>query len=111
MLANDVNRDGKTDVVGMSGRRGDVTVALGTGTGTFLPSIRYRVGGKPWEIAAADLNRDGNLDILATTGLPDELHVLFGTSTGVFLPPRIFSAATCRPGSRPATSTRTASST
>jgi FG-GAP-like repeat len=92
VLANDFDRDGRTDIVGMSGRRADVTVALGTRTGTFLPPIRYRVGGSPWEIAAADLNRDGNLDILATTGLPDELHVLFGTGTGVFLPPRIFAA-------------------
>jgi hypothetical protein len=65
VLANDFNRDGKTDLAGVSVRRADVTVMLGNGNGTFLPPIRYRVGGDPWEIAAADLNGDGNLDILA----------------------------------------------
>jgi hypothetical protein len=48
VLANDFNRDGKTDIVGMSGRRADVTVALScraaAGSDASAPPTRRKLG-------------------------------------------------------------------
>jgi hypothetical protein len=81
----DVNGDLKSDLLVVNGcrlrghqcARGNVSVLLGNGDGTFQPASTFPTGGDhPTSVAAADLNVDGRLDLLvANYGLSGGMTV------------------------------------
>ncbi|MGC3979736.1 MAG: VCBS repeat-containing protein [Steroidobacteraceae bacterium] len=77
VIAVDLNKDGKPDIVGsnqggMSTDKGTITVVLNKGKGQFAPPVQYTLGNAgPYETTAADYNGDG---------YPDLAVELFGTS-------------------------------
>jgi len=86
----DFNGDGKTDLAATNDS-GRVTIALGTGTGSFGTNTTYTlVSGLPAGlgamcIGAADFNNDGHLDIATSGyGLAGYLSIMLGTGTGSF---------------------------
>ena len=108
IVAADVNRDGRVDLVGVSGRfdvfttdqpLGQVHVRLGNGNGTFQSPVSYAVG-VPGSVSVAvgDFNGDGRLDVATGNrsvvenydgggvGLSDSVSVLAGNGSGGFLP-------------------------
>lgn len=94
IVAADLNRDGRLDLVVSPGDVGAYgpTVLLGNGDGTFRPPVSYAVDGAPSYLAVGDFNRDGRLDIATSDGSStnqgnDTVSVLLGNGDGTFRPP------------------------
>ena len=82
-----MNNDGKLDVAVANAGSNDVSVLLGTGTGTLAAAVNYRVGRMPFSPAAVDLNRDGFLDlVVANTNLGGSasISILINRGNGTF---------------------------
>lgn len=94
----DLNTDGHLDLITAHAASDDVTVLLGTGTGTFQAPQHFPVGVAPVAMAVADLNTDGHLDLITVNAASNNITVLLGTGTGTFQVPQHFFA-----GSAPAT--------
>jgi hypothetical protein len=92
VVAADVNRDGKPDLVVANADtngtdRGSIGVLLGKGDGTFQPAVIYDSGGiGASAIAVADLNGDGKPDVSVTNIFDTTVGVLLGNGDGTFLP-------------------------
>lgn len=61
--AEDVNGDGRPDLVAGNHYFNTVSVFLNNGTGAFLPKVDYPGGGSPASVGLADFNGDGKADI------------------------------------------------
>jgi hypothetical protein len=91
----DVNGDGKPDVI-TSNTNGKVTVLLGAGNGSFLPSklIATVAGGAP-SIAVGDFNHDGKTDLAVASSPSNSVEVYLGRGDGTFaLPLKVSLGAT-----------------
>ena len=67
--------------------RGNVSVLLGNGDGTFQPAVQYRVDGvgeNPSSLAIGDLDGDDNLDLAVANGYGGTVSVLLGNGDGTF---------------------------
>ncbi len=102
VVAGDFNGDGRLDlaVAGTNNNdatntvRGEVSVLLGNGDGTFQAAQQYAVGGYPNSIVAGDFNGDGKLDLavsdqgneLGGATDPGGVSVLLDNGDGTFEP-------------------------
>jgi hypothetical protein len=75
----DFNRDGKLDVVTVSG--GNVSVLLGNGNGTFVAPLSFTRPLNPSGLAVGDFNRDGFPDLAVTSITSNTFDVLINTGT------------------------------
>lgn len=95
----DLNHDGKLDVIVSSNtsiNQGPnfipkLHVALGNGTGGFLPSVTYSTGAGTSSIAVGDLNNDTHLDVAVAngyiaSGFSNRVGILYGDGTGALSP-------------------------
>ena len=92
MAAGDVNGDGKVDLVTANFVDDDVSVLLGTGTGSFGAARNYSAGSPPRSVAMADFNGDGKIDLV--TANAGGVTVLLGNGTGSFRGPVSVAAGT-----------------
>jgi hypothetical protein len=85
IVAADLNGDGKADVATADWESSTVSVALGTGTGTFRRRTAYRTARHPTSIAVGDLNGDGAPDLAsASADGPGSVSVLLNRGSGRF---------------------------
>ncbi len=89
VLTADVNRDGKADVIFITGNY--LLVFLGRGDGTLMPAQWYTLPANGAALAkVGDFNHDGIPDlafnIVSATG-PATIAVAYGTGTGAFSTP------------------------
>jgi hypothetical protein len=92
VTANDVNSDGKLDLIAANaGSVVGVAVLLGNGDGTFQTARTYSSGDQsPRSIAVEDVNGDGNPDLLVANECADNYcghgsaGVLLGNGDGTF---------------------------
>ncbi len=79
----DFNRDGIQDLAS-AGFNGDLSVLLGTGTGSFGAATSFAAGNNPSSVTSADFDGDAIPD-LASTYLTDRgISILLGNGTGSF---------------------------
>jgi len=82
----DLDSDGKSDLIFTNVEAGTVSVAQGNGDGTFGSAVSYAVGSVPDGSTTKDLNGDGKLDLLVTNGGSNTLSVLYGNGDTTFQP-------------------------
>ncbi len=85
---NDVNNDGKADIVTPNLRGNAVMVMLGDGKAGFTPApgAPFALGPRPGYVSVADLNDDGKADLVATHDDDPLVAVLLGDGKGGFNP-------------------------
>jgi uncharacterized protein (DUF2141 family) len=98
LVVDDLNGDGKLDVVTANSWSGTMGVLLGNGDGTFQAAVTYGSGDRAnvvqiSSVAVADVNHDGRPDLLLTTQSAGgdsnnggAVSVLLGNGDGTFQP-------------------------
>ena len=93
VIAADLNKDGKLDLIVANSTANTVGVLLGKGDGTFGPRVDYPAGNNPHGLAVADFNHDGRLDVaVANNGPVGAINVMFGKGDGTLEAPITYSA-------------------
>lgn len=88
LVAADFNNDGKLDIATSNETSNDMSVLLGSTTGTFNTAVTYSVGGTaPIAIAAGDVNGDNNKDIITSNATSTNVSVFIGSGSGTFATP------------------------
>jgi FG-GAP-like repeat len=88
ILVEDLNNDGKLDLVVANEKGGDVSVLLGDGKKGFSPSSGspFRAGPNPNDLASGDFNGDGLVDLAIANHETQHITVLLGDGRGSFAP-------------------------
>src|SRR5205814_6067375 len=63
LAVGDFNRDGIKDLATANYNASNVSILLGTGTGSFGAATNYATGPSPNAITVGDFNNDGNQDL------------------------------------------------
>jgi hypothetical protein len=84
LAVGDLNGDGKRDIVTANQVGNNISVLLGTGTGTFGVATDIPVGNHPLSVALGDVNGDGKLDIATANSVSNNVSVLLGNGDGTF---------------------------
>jgi hypothetical protein len=84
VLIDDLNADGKPDLVVADEATNSVSVLLGNGNGTFQAPAAFAVGVAPTHLAQADFNGDGIPDVAVATYTSAAVSVLLGNGNGTF---------------------------
>ncbi|MBX3671753.1 MAG: IPTL-CTERM sorting domain-containing protein [Burkholderiales bacterium] len=86
LAIGDLNGDGRQDLAVCNATSNNVTVLLGSGTGTFAAGVNYAVGSVPVNIALGDLDGDGDLDMAVANRSGTNVSILLNDGAGVFTP-------------------------
>jgi len=81
-VMGDVDGDGDLDLVAANGFADTVSVALGTGDGTFEADVEYVTGDQPVALAVGDVDGDGDVDVVTVDSVSDTVSVLLGNGDG-----------------------------
>nr|WP_287232236.1 FG-GAP-like repeat-containing protein [Microcystis sp. Msp_OC_L_20101000_S702] len=86
MTVGDFNGDGKSDLAVANYNGSNVSVLLGTGTGSFGPATNFSVGmaSYPNSVTVGDFNGDGKSDLAVANVNSSNVSALLGTGTGSF---------------------------
>ena len=94
MALADVNADGRSDLLVLTGGSNNLETVmgclLGNGDGSFQPPVSYRVPGvlSAYGLAVADINQDGKLDVVSVGNsngyFQYKVDVLLGNGDGTF---------------------------
>jgi subtilisin-like proprotein convertase family protein len=91
LAVGDFNNDNKQDVVVTNQISNDISVLLGTGTGSFSPQTLINSGGSgPYGIATGNFNADANLDFVVTNSGANTVSLYLGNGNGTFSSPNNF---------------------
>ncbi len=85
VYVDDLNNDGKQDLVVANSWDGSITILLGSGDGSFLPVYSYATGGGAASIIGGDFNRDGAHDLAVLNYNASDVAVFLGRGDGTFL--------------------------
>jgi hypothetical protein len=84
VTVGDFNGDGKSDLAVANYNSNNVSVLLGTGTGSFGAATNFTVGTGPISVTVGDFNGDGKSDLAVANRYSNNVSVLLGTGTGSF---------------------------
>lgn len=80
----DLNGDLKLDLAVANTSTANVSILLGTGTGSFSAPTNFSVGSNPRFIAIADFNGDNKPDLAVANTFANNISILLGSGTGTF---------------------------
>jgi hypothetical protein len=86
VIADDVNGDGKLDLIVAVAGANSVAVFSGHGDGTFDPPVYWPTGALPKFAVTADFNHDGHRDIVTADQDGKSISILLGNGDGTFRP-------------------------
>lgn len=89
----DYNSDGISDLVVVNSGSANLSLLLGTGSGSFATSVYIAPVNSPQAVTSADFNTDGKID-LAVAYYNNNVSILLGNGSGSFAPPISFSVGT-----------------
>jgi hypothetical protein len=84
VTVGDFNADGFNDLAVPNRASNNVSILLGSGTGTFAAPTNFAVGIAPVEVAIGDFDGDGNSDLAVANQTTNNVSILMGTGTGSF---------------------------
>jgi uncharacterized protein (TIGR03437 family) len=91
VTTNDLNNDGKTDVVIALHASNQLAIALGNGNGTFAAPSSINAGGtNPSEVIVNDFDGDAKADLAVTNSANDFISLLRGNGDGTFAAAKTF---------------------
>ncbi|MEG4320439.1 MULTISPECIES: FG-GAP-like repeat-containing protein, partial [unclassified Microcoleus] len=94
IVVGDFNKDGKPDLATGNQGTNNISILLGTGTGSFGTPTNFNIGFEPINnLALGDFNNDGNLDIaslMRDSANLGQAAILFGNGKGSFGTPTSF---------------------
>lgn len=93
VASEDVNNDGKLDLIALDNGNARVCVLLGNGDGTFKAKYSYAVGTNPLAVIATDLNGDSKVDLATVDSTDNTVSVFLGAGNGSFGARNIFASA------------------
>ncbi len=82
----DFNRDGKADLAVANYDSGDISILLGSGTGSFSARRNFSVGSQPHDIAVGDWNGDGTPDLAVANEWSNNVTILLNGCNPLYLP-------------------------
>ncbi|NCS05072.1 MAG: VCBS repeat-containing protein, partial [Microcystis aeruginosa G13-11] len=85
VTVGDFNGDGKSDLATANSYSNNVSVLLGTGTGSF--GAATTVGINPRSVTVGDFNGDGKSDLATTNGSTNNVSVLLNTTPKITIAP------------------------
>jgi len=65
-------------------KRGDVSILMGKGDGTFEKRVNYQAGDWPRSVIASDFNGDNGQDLAVVNGWSDNISIFLGKGDGTF---------------------------
>jgi hypothetical protein len=86
VLAVDLNKDGKVDIVSANSGNANQAVMfrLGNGDGQFQTATAFTSGSSAYGVAVADFNKDGNLDLAAVNSGSNDISVRLATNAAQY---------------------------
>jgi hypothetical protein len=87
VVADDVNEDGKIDLIVAAAGADRVAVFLGQGGGRFAAPTYWKTGHTPKFAVTGDFNHDGHRDLVTADQDSNTISVLLGNGDGTFQPP------------------------
>jgi hypothetical protein len=94
VTADDLNADGRADLVVANFLDNNVSVLLGNGDGSFADQVTYPTGVNPNGVAIADVNGDNLPDLIVANFGGNNISVLLGNGDGTFQGQSTFAAGT-----------------
>ncbi|HXH92760.1 MAG TPA: FG-GAP-like repeat-containing protein [Thermoanaerobaculia bacterium] len=87
IAVGDFNSDGKSDLAIANAGSNNVSILLGTGSGTFgFPYTNFAAGSSPSSVAIGDFNGDGKSDLAVANSGSNNISILLGNGSGAFGP-------------------------
>ena len=84
VFSADFNGDGNKDLVSSNINGSNVSILLGSLTGTFVTASNYPAGSGPFSVFSADFNGDGKMDLVTANMNINGVLVFFGNGNGTF---------------------------
>lgn len=81
---DDLNGDGKPEIVAVNPFGGFLQVLVNGGNGTFHPPLSVELGNIPAAVLSADLDGDGEQDLVEANSADGTVSVLLGNGNGTF---------------------------
>ncbi len=90
IAVGDFNSDGKNDLAIANSGSNNVSILLGSGSGSFSLPTNFAAGSSPSSAAIGDFNGDGKSDLAVANSGSNNVSILLGTGSGTFAPPTNF---------------------
>lgn len=87
IIKADFNNDSFIDIATCNPVSNNVSIFLGTGTGSFNSALSFTVGTFPADLTANDFNSDGFLDLVCANYTSNNVSILLGNGNGTFNTP------------------------
>ncbi|MEO8035406.1 MAG: IPTL-CTERM sorting domain-containing protein, partial [Acidobacteriota bacterium] len=84
VVIGDFNGDGRSDLAVANYGSNNVSILLGSGSGTFGAATNFTVGSTPYSVAIGDFNGDGRSDLAVANYNSNSVSILLGDGNGSF---------------------------